>query len=385
MPISTDLSATFDDLKAKYPDLEGASDEELSDAAYFEYPNASRPSANTSPKFLNAFQEWFDYGIDEGSYGWMKSAYNNSLTGLTEQLVTGKQRYNLEDYDPNILEDIGSMALSFLMPLDMAAMAVGGGIAKGVSFGGVAAKGIAGKGLSGLAQEGLKKRMTSEFGKRALKHLIPTAITQGTTLAVYEGAMGGVQAAINEEDVMTGIGKGVLHGGLMGAAAGAVGGGLMGRNAKLVEQFKLEGKIVNKAVKAAKTKVALTGAEKASLASSGMPAQIVAESGVFSVAEQAERALIHGEDVDTRDFLTSWGKNIGLFGLMKGQGKFIERGKKHAKYLIDVETRRDTLKNAKSFLQAHEKLMADAKKARAEGDVSLAESIGPTILVLTGP
>ena len=74
MPISTDLSSTFDDLKRKYPDLEGASDEELSDAAKYEYPNAatsSRTSANTSPQFLNSFQEWFDYGIYENSYGWI--------------------------------------------------------------------------------------------------------------------------------------------------------------------------------------------------------------------------------------------------------------------------------------------------------------------------
>ena len=148
MALSTDLSATFDDLKRKYPELEGSSDSELNLMAEFEYPGLAMEktsSANTSPQFLNSFQTWFDYGIDENSYGWMKSAYNNSLTGLTEQLVTGKQRYSLEDYDPNILEDIGSMALSFLMPLDMAAMALGGSIAKGISVGGVAAKGALGK------------------------------------------------------------------------------------------------------------------------------------------------------------------------------------------------------------------------------------------------
>ena len=144
MALSTGLESTFDDLKKKYPELENSSDEELNSMAKFEYPGLARErsSANTSPQFLNSFQTWFDYGIDEDSYGWMKSAYNNSLTGLTEKLVTGKERYNLEDYDPNILEDIGSMALSFLMPLDMAAMAVGGGIAKGVSIGGVAGKGV---------------------------------------------------------------------------------------------------------------------------------------------------------------------------------------------------------------------------------------------------
>ena len=169
MPISTELQTTFDELRSSDPELKNASDAFLYGIAkesnpalsWDEVDNDSRKSsANTSPQFLNAFQEWFDYGIDENSYGWMKSAYNNSLTGLSEQLATGNQRYDLKDYDPNILEDIGSMALSFLMPLDMAAMAVGGGIAKGVTIGGVAAKGVAGKGLSGLAQEGIKKRAT---------------------------------------------------------------------------------------------------------------------------------------------------------------------------------------------------------------------------------
>ena len=86
-----------------------------------------KTKADTSPTAMNAFQEWFDYGIDKNSADWMKAAYTNSLTGLTEKLVTGKDRYNLNDYDPNIFQDIGSMALSFLMPLDIMAMAAGGG------------------------------------------------------------------------------------------------------------------------------------------------------------------------------------------------------------------------------------------------------------------
>jgi len=375
MALSTGLESTFDDLKKKYPELENSSDEELNSMAKFEYPGLARgkTSANTSPQFLNSFQTWFDYGIDEGSYGWMKSAYNNSLTGLTEQLVTGKQRYSLEDYDPNILEDIGSMALSFLMPLDMLAMSVGGGIAKGVSVGGVAGKGVLGKGLSGLAQEGIKKRAGKEFGKRLWHTAIPTAITQGTTLAVYEGAMGGVQAAINEEDVMTGIGKGVIHGGLLGGAAGAVGGGLMGKNAQLVSKFMDEGKMVDKAAKVAKAKVAMTASEKAQLALTGMPGQIVAESGTFTVAEQVERAA-HGEEISPSSVLVSFGKNLGLFGLMKGQSKLIERGKKHAGMLIEAEKAKQISEEAKSFLQAHENVMEQVRKAEKEGDSAQAES-----------
>ena len=105
MALSTELESTFDELRKNNPDLEGASDAYLYGYAKESNPALSwdevdnsvrKPSANTSPQFLNSFQTWFDYGIDEDSYGWMKSAYNNSLTGLTEQLVTGKQRYSLK-------------------------------------------------------------------------------------------------------------------------------------------------------------------------------------------------------------------------------------------------------------------------------------------------
>ena len=86
----------------------------------------SRKRKDTSPSYMNAFASWFDYGINEQSADWMKAAYNNSLTGMTEQLMKGEQRYDLNDYDPNIIADIGSMALSFLMPLDLLTFGAGG-------------------------------------------------------------------------------------------------------------------------------------------------------------------------------------------------------------------------------------------------------------------
>ena len=84
-------------------------------------PKRIRRRANTSPTYMNAFAEWFDYNINEESSDFWKSAYVSSLTGKLEEAITGKPRYdiNWEEYDPNILQDIGSMAVSFLMPLDL--------------------------------------------------------------------------------------------------------------------------------------------------------------------------------------------------------------------------------------------------------------------------
>ena len=59
----------------------------------------------------------------------IKEGYNNSITGLAQQITTGKQAFKISDkYDPNMLEDIGSTLVSFFMPADLAVFAGGGGI-----------------------------------------------------------------------------------------------------------------------------------------------------------------------------------------------------------------------------------------------------------------
>ena len=55
---------------------------------------------------MNGFASWFDYGIDENSADWLKAGYNNSITGLAEEVITGDSRYELDNYDPNIFEDV---------------------------------------------------------------------------------------------------------------------------------------------------------------------------------------------------------------------------------------------------------------------------------------
>ena len=85
-----------------------------------------------SPDFMNGLFDWTDWGIDEGSAGWVKSAYNNSVTGMTYQLYNGESKFDLSAYDPGIVEDVLSGVLSFMMPLDMLTMAVGGALGKGI-------------------------------------------------------------------------------------------------------------------------------------------------------------------------------------------------------------------------------------------------------------
>ena len=74
-----------------------------------------------------------DWGlVDENSSNWMKMAYNESLTGLAYQAAIGEPqfKYDMADYEPTVWEEIKAGLLGFFFPLDLASMALGGGIAK---------------------------------------------------------------------------------------------------------------------------------------------------------------------------------------------------------------------------------------------------------------
>lgn len=81
------------------------------------YSQEETDSAQNQMGFL---QSSADYIISENSPDWAKAAYNRSLTGMTEQMFTGKQRYNVDELDFNIGEDIAASFFSFFMPLDIA-------------------------------------------------------------------------------------------------------------------------------------------------------------------------------------------------------------------------------------------------------------------------
>ena len=50
-----------------------------------------------NPSFVNSLYDWTDYGIDDMDYNWVKRAYNESITGLSYQLVNGNQRFAIDD------------------------------------------------------------------------------------------------------------------------------------------------------------------------------------------------------------------------------------------------------------------------------------------------
>ena len=268
---------------------------------------------------IGIFASMMDGPVKETSASWLKDAYNRSLTGLSEQLWTGKQRYKLpETYDPNVVEDILATAVSFLMPLDFISMFVGGAI---------------GKSIAKPIQMGMQKKAGVEFTKQGIvKSGIATeglnisqqiglgAIRGAPPLAVYEGSLGGVDAKLNGEDVMPAIVEGVMHGGAMGMLVGGIGGGMAAKQAELFA--KADARI---AKHYGKKPVPLTRSqERMAKYGYNWPGQIVAESGAFTSVEAVERVAT-GEDLKAQDLLASFAKNMGLFSVLKVQHKITDR------------------------------------------------------------
>ena len=335
--ISENPEYAFYDYEKLYKELKNQNDQNLPYWESFETQTSRKKSKyeiKQNPDFVNSLFDWTDWGINENSAEWAKSAYNNSITGLAYQYYNGDQRFNLDKYNPGIAEDIFSAVLSFSMPLDFLSMWAGGAIGKGFnSLAGIGMKEAAvnnivklsGKGLSkellaketaeelairtSLAKLGAEKLINEKGYSALFSQYAPRAagsIGQSATLATFEGARGGLQAAVNGEDVWAGIGHGVAHGGIMGAAAGFVGASL---NVKHAELF----------AKASKKGNVLTRAEERALGfwQTGKGGQVLAEAGIFTAPEV--KNLIMDEDYTMRDLFKSFATNVGMMGILKAK------------------------------------------------------------------
>ena len=305
-----------------------------------------------SPSFANSLYEWTDWGIDDTDPNWVKEAYNNSITGLSYQFAEGKKKYKIdENYKPGILHDIGSMVLSFAMPMDIASMFVGGWIGKAglAATGGLksvqnqavkklvaggmtkaqaaetVAKSLNGYTVDKITQEMTKGGLRKQIGARATvaqtaRPIISGGALQGSTLATFEGVRGGMQAAVDGTDVWEGIGHGVMHGGIMGGAAGMVGASL---------------NIVNSGLWAKAAERQLTASEKIARAATGAVGQVGAEATTFQAPEVYK--VLTDENYSTQEFLRNYAVNIGMMGILKAKSKLIDGGMKEAEKWIKYQ------------------------------------------------
>ena len=197
-------------------------------------------------------QDWPSPMPESYIYDWIKEGYNNSITGLAQQIKTGKQAFKVsEDYDPNMLEDIGATLISFIMPADLAIFAGGGGI------GGTALKASTKQAMKAMVKSGMKKgiaesaaeRGAMQFAKRAafdkravMKH---AASKQAGALGFYSGVQNAQLQKIQSGDIkfmdtLEATTKGAILGGVTGGIGGKVATTAMSPTAKFATRLPAE-------------------------------------------------------------------------------------------------------------------------------------------------
>ena len=154
----------------------------LEEELLFDTPELIKERYNTSA-----------YGAPPGSRlpNWVKQGYNQSLQGAAQAVVRGEKVFDVdEDYDPNILEDIAATIVSFVQPLDVATLALGGG------FGGAAVKKIA---VNQLVKSGTRREVAARAvnigSKKVLGSTRAKALGASTQLGFYTG----ISSALNQE------------------------------------------------------------------------------------------------------------------------------------------------------------------------------------------
>jgi len=368
MPVPADIRNEIDTFRSERPSLANWDDERIYRSLKRKNPNLAwsevdskakkKKEANINPSYMNGFKEWFDYGIDENSADWMKVAYNNSLTGLTEQAISGEARHevDLNKYDPEIWQDVASMALSFVMPLDLLALGAGGG-------------------AGALALKGLGVNTAHQAAKFSIKQslkerMVEGAVRMGSTMSSYEGAMGGMTAAVNDEDVLMGTAKGLMHGGIVGGLAGAAGGGMAWKYAERLNKYTKAGKIASGVGKDATQK--LSALEKFKLRSTGELSQVVGEDLTYNAVELTEQ-VAKGEDIRWRDVGVGMLAELGLFGVTKGGHKLFQKSAQQYKLLEEAEKMKHAVdkdgktKTAQQKDQLEVTLRENARIIREEG------------------
>ena len=157
------------------------------------------------------------YGYQPPSWmpDWIKAGYQNSVTGLTERIRKGQP---IKEYDLNLLEDVGATLISFIQPLDIATMAIGGGV------GGFGARTVMKEGAKQAIKQGLKKGAAKKFIANKIDDKVAMKVLGSAPKEAIEMMVGaGIKENIATKAVMNAAPR-VTQKALIQAAGG--GGGL---------------------------------------------------------------------------------------------------------------------------------------------------------------
>ena len=152
---------------------------EAPDRSYEYYEPQAREEATAEVQKSRENPDLYGFIPGEWLPDWVKAGYNNSIEGLSYNIATGKEFYNLGEYaekEPGFLEDIGATIVSFLTPTDMAAMYFGGGI------GGFAVRSATKKAATEAIKTGVGAGLKSGIAKEAVEELVQKNAVQATQL-----------------------------------------------------------------------------------------------------------------------------------------------------------------------------------------------------------
>jgi hypothetical protein len=152
-----------------------------------------------------------------------KKGYNESLTGMAQQIATGEVPFDIEDYHPSVLKDIAANVISFLIPTDLLTFGLTGGA------GAIAAKKAGQMALKQMAKAGVKKKFAEKTLKEGMETLVAkagvSAGTGATALGVYSGVADAMVQQIDDGNIDWGkTAKSAAKGVVLGGTVGAIGG-----------------------------------------------------------------------------------------------------------------------------------------------------------------
>ena len=145
----------------------------------------------------------------------IRKGYNDSIQGMSYEMATGNKRFDISDYDPGVINDLGAGVASFFAPLDFATTVIGGGL------GGAATKALVRKYVfKKLVKNGALK---TTAGRAAIKasEFAATSGSGAGALGLYSGAADTIQQKITDGTIDVGkvvktSAKGALLGGMTG-------------------------------------------------------------------------------------------------------------------------------------------------------------------------
>ena len=194
---------------------------------------------------MNVADSYADEGIPSLGISpeFFKKAYNESLAGMTFAAANGKFKYNVGDYDPSFMAEMGQFAVATLNPIDaalfflapVAGAKVGTKLAQGQlakwgtkAIADGARKKIAQAPLASSVYQGVQELGLGMATYSSAAGAISSASQQATNTGKYEGGDGKIDAWNLTKDA-TAAG---LEGYVMGAIAGGASRGIGHRYAK---------------------------------------------------------------------------------------------------------------------------------------------------------